>query len=119
MKIVILLFMITAAYGQRHLKNRYRGSGATTLPALNNATTDLTESGPGAILDDQVTGGGVGTHTPDHALLEGLPGARAVPDSAGPVWGVPDLETYDRASVNLSTCLLPTPPRGASPRFFH
>ena len=76
MKILILLFVITAAYGQRHLKNRYRGSGATTSTTSNNATTEPTESRPDAILDTQVTGGSVGTHTPDHALLEGLPGAR-------------------------------------------
>jgi len=108
MKIFILLFVITAACGQRHLKNRYRGSGATTSHTLNNTATEPTESKPGAILDTQVTGGGVGTTTPDHALLEGLPGTQAVPDSAGPVWGVPDLKTYDHAAVNLSSTTVPT-----------
>ena len=108
MKIFILLFVITAAFGQRHLKNRYRGSGATTSHTLNNTATEPTESKPGAILDTQVTGGSVGTHTPDHALLEGLPGARAVPDSAGPVWGVPDLGAYDHDALNTSSTTIPT-----------
>ncbi len=108
MKIVILLFMITAAYGQRHLKNRYRGSGATTPTTSNNATTELTESSPSAILETQVTRGGVGTRAPDHALLEGLPGARAVPDSAGPVWGVPGLGAYDHDALNTSSTTIPT-----------